>query len=94
MRGEDIFENTNGKCHVFTFLVCKRKIFLSIVMASVICVHFSQVVDHCVTWHAPHNTIEHTHAKILVSTLERPSVMSVLIVKLLIIKCNLGYGSK
>ena len=49
MQGEDILENANGKCHVFTFLVRKRKIFLSIVMASVICVHFSQLVDHCVT---------------------------------------------
>ena len=45
MRGEDILDRTNGKCHVFTFLVCKRKIFLSILMASIICVHFSQLVE-------------------------------------------------
>ena len=44
----DIIVHTNGKCHVFTFLVCKRKIFLSILMLSVICVHFSQLVDHYV----------------------------------------------
>ena len=28
------------------------------------CVDFSQLVDHCVTWHASHNIIQHTHAKI------------------------------
>ena len=48
MKREDIIEHTNGKCHVFAFLVCKRKIFLSILMSGVICVHFSQLVDHCV----------------------------------------------
>jgi hypothetical protein len=38
----------------------------------VICVHFSQLVDHCVTcMDASHNIITHTHAKILVSALER-----------------------
>ena len=42
-------------------LVCKRKKFLSILMPSVIRVHFSQLVDHC--GHTPHNIIEHTHAK-------------------------------
>ena len=36
IQGEDIFECTNGKCHVFTFLYAKRKILLSIQMASVI----------------------------------------------------------
>ena len=40
-----IFECTNDKCHVFTVLVCKRKIFLSMLMASVIRVHFSQLID-------------------------------------------------
>ena len=34
-------------------------------MASVICIHFRQLVEHM---HAPHNT---AHAKILVSALER-----------------------
>ena len=33
--------------------------------------YFSELVDHCVTMHAPQNTIEHTHVKILVSALER-----------------------
>ena len=50
MQGADVNEHTNHKCHVFTFLnLCKRKVFLSIRMPSVICVHFSQFVDHCVT---------------------------------------------
>ena len=35
------------KCDVFYILECKRKIFLSILMACVICVHFNQLVDHC-----------------------------------------------
>ena len=42
----NVFEHLNGKCHVFT---CKKKVFFSIQMISVICVHFSQLVDHCVT---------------------------------------------
>ena len=33
-------------------------------------VDFSQLVDHCVTWHASHNIIQHTHVKIVVMTLE------------------------
>ena len=33
-------------------------------MSSVICEHISQLVDHRDT---PHNTIEHNHAKLLVS---------------------------
>ena len=32
-------------------------------MESVICAHFSQLVDHT---YAPHITVEHTHVKILV----------------------------
>jgi hypothetical protein len=41
-------------------------------MPSVICVHFSQHIDHYVTYrHEPRNIIEHTHAKLLVSALER-----------------------
>ena len=40
-------------------------------MASVICVHFSQLVDHYGIRHPPHITIEHPRAKILGSTLER-----------------------
>jgi hypothetical protein len=47
MQEEDIFESTNGKCHILKILVCKKKIFLSILMASVICVHCSQLVDQC-----------------------------------------------
>ena len=37
-------------------------------MPSVICIHFSQRLQHRYT---PHNTIGHTHAKILLSTLGR-----------------------
>ena len=55
---------------MFYILVCKKKIFLSIQMASVICVHLSQLVDHYGNRHPPHNTIELPHAKILVSALE------------------------
>ena len=46
---EDIIEHTDGNRHVFTNLVCKRKIFLSTLIPSAICVHFSQLVDHYVT---------------------------------------------
>ena len=49
MQGEDFFELTNDKCHVFYILVCKRNILLSVLMASVIFVKFSQLVDHYVT---------------------------------------------
>ena len=49
MQGEDIVEQTNGKCHVFTFKYAREKYFLNILMPSVICVHFSQLIDHCVT---------------------------------------------
>jgi hypothetical protein len=47
MQGEDSIEHTSGKRHLYTFLVCKRKIFLSILMPNVICVHFGQLIDHC-----------------------------------------------
>ena len=30
--------------------ICKRKIFSIILMPTVICVHFSHLVDHCVTY--------------------------------------------
>jgi hypothetical protein len=50
MEGEDILEHTNGKFHGVYILLCKRKIFLSILMSSVICVHISQLVDHYVTY--------------------------------------------
>ena len=49
VQGEDIFARTNGVWLCVYILVCKRKIFLSILMADVNCVHFSQLVDHCVT---------------------------------------------
>ena len=53
-------------------LVCKKKM-LNVLMPSVICVHFSQMqtsVQHKYQ-HTPHNTVEHAHAQMLVSTLER-----------------------
>ena len=40
-------------------------------MASVICVHFSELVDHCGNRHPPHDIIEQSDAKILVSPPER-----------------------
>ena len=49
MQGEDIIEHTNGKCHVFYTLVCKRNVFSSILMPSVLSVQFNQLADHCVT---------------------------------------------
>ena len=76
----------------FCGLVWKGKFLLSILMASVMCSHFSMlkdnVLEHTATisrlvklWstcrhttmqhkHVPHNTIEQTHAKILVSALK------------------------
>ena len=69
MQEEESFDCTYGKCHVY-IIACKRRIFLSILMASVICVHFSQLVDHYVHMHPPHNIIEITHSKILVSALQ------------------------
>ena len=44
------------------------RILSSILIPSVICVNHSQLVDHLVT---PHDTIEHTHAKVLVCAIER-----------------------
>ena len=49
----------------------QRKMFLNILTTSVISIHFSQLVDHLVHSQVSHNMIEHTHAKILVSTCER-----------------------
>ena len=42
IQGENIFERTNGKCHVLCFSMQEE----NILMASVICVHFSLLVDH------------------------------------------------
>ena len=51
-------------------LVSKTKILLSILHASVICVQFPQLVDHCVTSACTCNTIEHAQPNILISALE------------------------
>ena len=48
MQGEDVIEHISGKGHVFTFFVREREIILSILMSSIICVQFSQLVYHCV----------------------------------------------
>ena len=50
-RGRYYFDHTNAKRHVFIIYISiyKRKIFLSILMTSVIRVRFRQLVDHCVT---------------------------------------------
>jgi hypothetical protein len=64
MQEEDLVEHTNGKCYVLAFQYARGKMFLSTVMPSIICVHFSQVCRplcnisrHLVLF------IEHTHAK-------------------------------
>ena len=52
MQGEDIIEHTNGNCHVNLHLNMQgedSKILLSLLMSSVICVDFSQLVGHYVT---------------------------------------------
>ena len=48
VQGED-FLSVRMASVMFYNLVWKRKIFLSILIARVICVHYSQLVDHCVT---------------------------------------------
>ena len=45
----DVVEHTNGKCHVFTFQYTRGRCFGHTGAQSIICVHFSQLVDHCVT---------------------------------------------
>ena len=47
MQGEDIFERTNGKCHVFISM--QEEDIFEDASGSVICVHSSQLVDHFVT---------------------------------------------
>ena len=62
MQGEDVFEHTKGKRHVFAVKYARGRYYRAFEsQVSFICVHFSQLVD------APHNTVEHAHAKILVS---------------------------
>ena len=55
-------------------------------MASVMCVHCSQLVDHR---HAPRITIEHSHAKIVVSALERQVAQDDTYSKVVNHQCNL-----
>ena len=43
IHGEIIIERTNGRCHAFSNLVCKRKIFLRISMSRVNFVRLSQL---------------------------------------------------
>ena len=40
MQEEDIHEDTNIKCHAFTFQYCKRNITLKTLLPNIICVHF------------------------------------------------------
>ena len=55
-------------------------------MPSVICVHFSQLVEHCDTnRHTRHNTMECTHAMILVSALNVKFQEVTFMVELLVI---------
>ena len=59
---------------------------MSLLMASVICVHFSDLVVFVEHRHPPHNTVEHTEAKILVCTTSNAKCHeTTLMVKLLII---------
>ena len=44
MQGEDIIKHTNSNVSCVYILVCKRKIFFSILMPSIICVHVTQHV--------------------------------------------------
>lgn len=63
-------------------------------MASVICKHFSQFVDHCVT-HAHFLTLlKHTHAKIIVSALECPMSSGDNNSRVVDHWCNVEYASK
>ena len=72
MQGEGIFERTNGKYRVFAFLVCKRKILSSIVMASVIYVHFSQLCRPLCNIVTHHTTLLNMlMPRYLISALER-----------------------
>lgn len=48
MQEENNVEHTNGMCQA-SMLVSKRKIILSMIMPSVMCLCYSQIVDHCVT---------------------------------------------
>jgi hypothetical protein len=50
-------------------LICKREMFLSMLMPSVTCVNFSQLVDHYDIGIHLINIVEHIHAKILVRVL-------------------------
>ena len=57
-------------------------------MASVLRVHFGQVVDRCGNRHSPHNTIERPRATILVTALEHQASKTTPITKLLIFSVN------
>ena len=64
---KDICECTSGKCHVLPFSMQEDLHYT--LKSSVICIHFNQFVNVVELRHPPHNIMEHTHAKILVSTL-------------------------
>ena len=49
MPWKDSLEVTYDECHGVYILVYTGKIFQSIQMSSVVCVHSSQLVEHCVT---------------------------------------------
>ena len=63
-------------------------------MASVLRVHFGQVVDRCGNRHTPHNTIERPHATILVSTLEHQASKNNTYHKIVNLQCKLAYAPK
>ena len=52
MQGEDIFEHTNGKCHVLAFKYARRRFswtkFGQLSQVSLV-YNFNQLLDHCVT---------------------------------------------
>jgi hypothetical protein len=49
MQGEDIIEHIVGKCQGCLNFVMQEEDTFEQIMPSVIWVHFSQLIDHCVT---------------------------------------------
>ena len=45
----NLIEDLNKMCHVFIFLSMQRKTLLCVIMLSVNCIHFSQLVNDYVT---------------------------------------------
>ena len=63
MQGKDIIKDTIASAMCLQFGMT-REVLLSILKPSVSCVHFSQLINHLYHMHTPHNSIDHTDAKI------------------------------